>query len=110
MTSQISAVIEPFVQRGLFESPEKAVITMAYDYVLRQVERYQIAIERLQNKYGMNYDQFEAYLKARSETLANAPDRELNRAVMLEEEDALDWKIARDMLASWLGIQIEVRG
>ena len=109
MTSQITAVIEPFVQRGLFESPEKAVITMAYDYVLRQVERYQTAIERLQNKHGMDYEQFEAYLEARSETLATEPNHELNQAIMLEEDDALDWKVARDMLASWLGVQVEVR-
>lgn len=110
MMNQITAVIEPFVQRGLFESSEKAISTMAYDYVLRQVERYQTTIERLQDKYGMDYEQFEAYLKARSATLAAEPTRELNQAIMLEEEDALEWKIARDMLASWLGVQVEVRG
>lgn len=109
MTSQITMIIEPFVKRGLFESPEKAVFTMAYDYVLHQVEHYQAKIERLQGKYGMNYEQFESYLKARSKTLADTPNPELNRAIMLEEEDALSWKIARDMLASWLGVQSEVK-
>jgi len=28
--------------------------------------------------------------------------------VMKEEEDALDWKIATEMLQSWLGLQTEV--
>ncbi|MEA3351426.1 MAG: hypothetical protein U9Q82_12450 [Chloroflexota bacterium] len=110
MTNQITTVIEPFVQRGLFENFEKAVTTMAYDYVLHQVERYQTTITHLQNKYGMDYEHFEAYLKARSTTLAAAPNLELNQAIMLEEEDALNWKIARDMLASWLGVQLEVKG
>jgi hypothetical protein len=35
------------------------------------------------------------------------PSPALNRAVMVEEEDALDWKIAREMLQSWLGLQAE---
>jgi len=40
--------------------------------------------------------------------MAAAPAVELNQAVMLEEEDAHDWKIAREMLNSWLGLQSEV--
>jgi hypothetical protein len=27
---------------------------------------------------------------------------------MIEEDDALEWKIARDMVRSWLGLQREV--
>jgi hypothetical protein len=108
MTIQVSTIIEPFIQRGLFESPEKAVIAMARDYVLRQVERYQAVIAGFQHKYGMEYEQFEDYLKARSATLATIPDIALNQEIMAEEEDALDWKIACDMLANWLGIQVQV--
>lgn len=108
MNGQVSTILEPFIQRGLFESPEKAVIAMARDYVLRQVERYQATIDGFQHKYGMEYEQFEDYLKARSATLATTPDIELNQEIMAEEEDALDWKIARDMLTNWLGIQVPV--
>jgi len=108
MTSQVATVIEPFVQRGLFDTPEKAIVAMARDYVMHQVERYQTIIESLQTKYGMGYEQFEAYLKSRSATLAAMPDPELNQAIMVEEDDALNWKIARDMLASWLGVHVEV--
>ena len=78
MTDQVAAVIEPFVRRGLFDSPEKAVTEMARDYVLRQIERYQAIAEGLQAKYGMTYEQFEAYLKARSATLAATPNPTLN--------------------------------
>lgn len=108
MISQAVHVVEPFVRRGLFVSPEQAVLEMARDYVLRQVNRYQATIESLQSKYGMTYEQFEAYLKARSTTLSSQPDPALNQAVMAEEEDALDWKTAREMLQSWLGLQAEV--
>ncbi len=108
MINSIAAVVEPFVRRGLFASPEKAVAEMARDYVLRQIEQYRAVVERLQAKYGMTYEQFEAYLRSRSATLAAAPSPTLNRAVMTEEEDAQDWKLAREMMQSWLGLQSEV--
>ena len=107
MSAQAMTIVEPFVRRGLFASPEQAVTEMARDYVMRQIERYRVTVENLQAKYGMTYEQFEAYLKSRSATLSAHPDPALNQAVMVEEEDALDWKIARDMLTSWLGLQAE---
>jgi hypothetical protein len=107
MSAQAMTIVEPFVRRGLFASPEQAVTEMARDYVMRQIERYRAAAESLQAKYGMTYEQFEAYLQSRSATLAAHPDPALNQAIMAEEEDALDWKIARDMLTSWLGLQTE---
>lgn len=105
MTDQVIAIVEPFVQRGLFESPEEAVTEMARDYILHQIERFQATVENLQTKYGMNYEQFDAYLKARSSALISTSNTRLNQAIMQEEEDALDWKIAREMLAGWLGLQ-----
>ncbi len=107
MSSRVASVIEPFVQRGLFANPEQAITEMARDYVLRQIERYRATIENLQAKHGMTYEQFEAYLKSRSALLQANPNPALNQAVMAEEEDALDWKIAREMLTSWLGLQAE---
>lgn len=103
MSSQMNSVVEPFVQRGLFANAEQAVAEMARDYVLRQIERYRATIENLQAKHGMTYEQYEAYPKSRSALLQADPNPGLNQAVMAEEEDALDWKIAREMLTSWLG-------
>ena len=106
--SDVIDIVRPFVRRGLFASAEKAVAQMARDYVLRQIERYRAVDDRLQTKYGMTYEQFEAYLQSRSDALATAPDPALNQAVMMEEEDGADWKLAREMLHSWLGLQGEV--
>ena len=102
-------VLEPFVARGLFANSEEAATEMARIYILRQIQRHQAVIDRLEAKYGMSYEQFVAYLQVRSQTLADTPNPELNQAIMAEEEDALDWKIAREMLSSWLGLQTEVR-
>ena len=104
----VKAIVQPFVERGLFDSPESAITEMARDYVVRQVERYQRVIEAMEAKYGMSYSQFEAYLRLRAAQLQSSPEPSLNQALMAEEEDALDWKIARDMLHSWLGLQSEV--
>lgn len=108
MTNQVAAIVEPFVRRGLFESPEKAVTEMAREYVLHQIERYRQIVETFETKYGMTYEQFDAYLQSRAATLTKSPNTDLNKAIMIEEDDALDWKIARDMLQSWLGLNAEV--
>ncbi len=107
MTPQVNAVLDPFVRLGLFESHEKAVTEMARDYILRQIEEYQVVTETLQTKYGMNYEQFNAYLQARAAALVSSPDPRLNQAIMLEEEDALSWKIAQQMLTRLLGLRTE---
>ena len=102
--SEVDKVVKPFVQRGLFETTESAVRGLAQDYILRQIVRYQETIDNLERKYGMDYDRFIQYLKQRAALLQStgvAPEQRqsLNQAVMLEEEDALEWKIAREMLA-----------
>jgi hypothetical protein len=107
MSDQVSSIIEPFVRRGLFASQEEAVTEMARDYVLRQIERYQSIVARLHAKYGMSYEQFMLYSRSRAATLVAHPDPTLSRAMMVEEEDALDWKMAHEMLQRWLGLQVE---
>jgi hypothetical protein len=111
--SQVDKVVEPLVQRGLFETTESAVRGLAQDYILRQIVRYQETIDNLERKYGMDYDQFNQYLKQRAALLQStgvSPEQRqsLNQAVMLEEEDALEWKIAKEMLQSWLGLKGKV--
>jgi hypothetical protein len=108
MSAELTAVIEPFVQRGLFPNAEIAVVEIARDYVLRQIERYRAIEAALEVRYGMTYDQFDAYLRARSQMLSETPDPVLNRAIMAEEEDALEWKIARAMVQNWLSLEHEV--
>jgi hypothetical protein len=108
MSLELTAIVEPFVRRGLFPNAEIAVVEIARDYVLRQIERYRALEAGFQARYGMTYDQFDAYLRVRSKTLSETPDPTLNRAIMAEEDDALEWKIARDMMRSWLGLQREV--
>ena len=48
MTAQVTALLSPFVKRGLFDSPETAVATLARDYTLQKIARHQAVIEQLQ--------------------------------------------------------------
>jgi hypothetical protein len=108
MSTQLTSIVEPFVKRGIFESPEKAVTEMARDYVLRQIERYGEIIEQFEKRYGMRYEQFQTYLQARAAHLETNLTTELHQAIMREEEDALNWKIARDSLVT--GLVYKLRG
>ena len=105
--------VEWMVQQGLFDSPERAILELAQNYVLEQIQRFQGIIAELEAKYGMSYQQFSRYLAQRADllesgTLSPEQAQSLGRAVMDEEEDALEWKIAREMLQSWLGLRYEV--
>lgn len=61
----------------------------------------------------MNFERFGEYLYERSALLENdslSPEKRkvLGRAIMEEEDDWFDWKVAREMLESWLGLREEV--
>ena len=70
-------------------------------------------IHQFEQKYGMDFQQFQQYLHERSVLLENKslPAEQLeplSAAIMQEEDDWLDWKAARDMLENWLGLRNEV--
>ncbi|MBN2088938.1 hypothetical protein JW964_04970 [candidate division KSB1 bacterium] len=103
MSQELVKIIQPLVDSGLFENAETAVRDLLIDYVLHQVKCYRTIIEKFEQKYSMNYSQFNQYLAHRAKNLPQKSSASKN--FMLEEEDALDWKIATEMLQSWLGIQ-----
>lgn len=53
----------------------------------------------------MNYVQFNNYLEERAKRIS--VDKSIHQKFILEEEDCLDWKIASEMLESWLGVKKE---
>lgn len=107
MSQDIAAVIQPLVRNGLFENAEEAVKNLLLDYIVHQVEHYRTIIQKFEKKYGMSYQQFNKYLRERARKLSH--NHALHQPFMLEEEDALDWKIATEMLESWLGLKEKSR-
>jgi hypothetical protein len=96
MSTTVSAVIELLIRRKVFATEEKAVRALLWEYILRQLSALQRELTRFERKYGMRYEQFTEYLH--------------ERAIMQEEDDWLDWKVAGEMLESWLGLRREVVG
>ena len=109
---EVVELVAPLVRHRVFATPEDAVRELVADFVLRQIDRYREQVATLEKRYGMSFEQFGAYLKEKSKLLANGhlePEqkKKIAQAVMTEEEDWLDWKIARDFLNGWLELKVE---
>ncbi len=103
MSHNVSEIVAPLVNNGLYENAEAAVKDLMSRHVLHQIEHHRAEVEKFEEKYGMRYAQFTAYLSERAKQIARQPA--LQKKFMLEEEDALDWKIATEMLDSWLSLK-----
>jgi hypothetical protein len=115
MGTTISTVVAPLVERKVFVTEEEAVRSLLREYILRQIETLQQELALFEQKYGMRFEQFAAYLHERSVLLEEgglSPERRrvLGQAIMQEEDDWMDWKAAREMLESWLGLRQETIG
>ena len=80
------------------------------DYIVRQIGNLKREITRFERKYGMPFDHFKEYLHERSEliekgNLSSKKHQILAQAVMREEDDWLDWKVAKEMLGSWIELR-----
>jgi hypothetical protein len=105
MSQDLAEIVHPLVDNGLYENAEAAVKDLMTGHILHQIEHYRAIGEKFEKKYGMKYAQFNDYLAERAKKLATNPAN--SKRFMLEEEDALDWKIATEMLESWLNLRVK---
>jgi hypothetical protein len=103
MSKNLAEIVSPLVKNGLYENAEAAVKEMMANHILHQIDHYRAVSERFEKKYAMTYVQFDRYLRERTHELSANPSA--HQQLMLEEEDAFDWKVATEMLASWLGLR-----
>lgn len=103
MSQNLAEIVHPLVDNGLYENAEAAVKDLMASHILHQIERYRNTVEKFEKKHGMKYFQFEDYLKERAKKLVAEPSSA--KRFMLEEEDALDWKVANEMLQSWIELK-----
>jgi len=113
MHKTVNMMFEPLIRRKIFTTEKDAIREVLGDYILQRISTFQKKITRLRRKYGMNFERFGEYLHERSALLENdslSPEKRkvLGRAIMEEEDDWFDWKVAREMLESWLGLREEV--
>jgi hypothetical protein len=103
MSQNLAEIVHPLVDNGLYANAEAAVKDLMTGHLLHQIGHYRAIVEKFEEKHGMRYAQFDDYLKQRAQKLVNDPSGQ--KRFMLEEEDALEWKIAAEMLESWLGLR-----
>ncbi len=109
MATTFSTAIEPLIKRKIFQSEAEAIRELLRDYILRQITDLQSETQQFEQKYGMRFQQFSEYVNQRSillETGGLSPEQrqKLGQAIMQEEDDWLDWKVAQEMLENWLGL------
>jgi len=106
MSPDLAEIVRPLIEKGQFENPETAIRNLTADYVLRQIKHYRNTVKKYERKYGMRYGQFTQYLGERAKNLLS--DNALHKRFMSEEDDALEWKMATEMLESWLGLREKI--
>jgi hypothetical protein len=65
MNTTISAVVAPLVERKVFDTEEEAVRSLLGEYILGQIEKLRQDTTRFEQKYGMRFEQFAAYVHER---------------------------------------------
>lgn len=114
MSTTISPVIEPLIKKKIFSTEEEAIQELTREYILRQIDTLRRKVSRFERKHGMRFQQFSEYLHERSvllekSNLSAEQRQKLSQAIMQEEDDLLDWKVAKELMESWIGIRREVR-
>jgi hypothetical protein len=113
MNVSINETLKVLVKRKIFKTEEEAVKNLLRDYILKQITDLSREIGSFERNHGMNFEQFSDYIHDRSLLLdksnLQAEQRlHLNQDIMRDEDTWLDWKVAREMLDSWLGISKEI--
>lgn len=108
----MSNMIESLVKNRIFPNEEDVIKTLLGDYIIRQIDNQKREIKRFERRYGMSFERFKEYLHERSNLLktgdlSRQERQTLAQAIMQEEDDWLDWKVAKEMLESWIGLRQE---
>lgn len=114
MSATAHIMIEPLIRRHIFRNEDDAVKTLLRTYIVNQLGELQQRNDAFKRKYRMEFESFGDYLHERSELLrrdALSPEERqaIGRAIMQEEDDWFDWKVALEMLDAWIGIRQEVK-
>ena len=106
----MSNMIESLVKNRIFPNEEDVIKSLLADYIIRKIGNQKREIRRFERRYGMSFERFKEYLHERSNLLekgdlSRQERQTLAQAIMQEEDDWLDWKVAKEMLESWMGLR-----
>ncbi|MBD3341448.1 MAG: hypothetical protein GF353_20245 [Candidatus Lokiarchaeota archaeon] len=106
MSERIEKIGAPLVKHQLFESIDNAFETITLNYIQQQLQKYSRLIKKFEKKYKMNYTEFQDYTKERARKLNTDPST--HEEFIQLEDDAFDWKVAVNGLASWEEVHREI--
>ncbi len=106
----VTTIINPLVKIGIFKNVEDAAEKLVEDYIYRQIDYYHSIVRKMERKYGMDFARFTDYIKERAKNIQSSnlsphQKKTTSQAIMIEEDDWMDWKVAYEMLNSWLGLK-----
>lgn len=86
-TKRIEYLAKPFIELGLYDSPEKFLRDLIKVLAKRKMKAYERTIKRFENKHKMSFEEF-------TEKLEGKATPEL-------EKDWMEWEAAINMHNAW---------
>ncbi|OQY30851.1 MAG: hypothetical protein B6I38_06725 [Anaerolineaceae bacterium 4572_5.1] len=83
----IPMLTEPFVQAGIYSTPEQALKRIVLDYVERQISWAEVEMQRLERKHKQSFSEWSGALSG--------------KASIADEDDWMEWESLQDMAKSW---------
>lgn len=84
---KIESIAKPFVDLGIYDSPEKFIKDIISKFVTDRISYYEKILEKFESKYKVSFSDFTKSLKG--------------NATPKSEEDWMEWESAINMLEAW---------
>ncbi len=84
---KIEYLAKPFVELGIYDSPERFAKELVSEMAERKIRHYTRVVRRFQSKYRMPFDKFTQKLKGKAKTKY--------------EDDWMEWEAAMNLLDAW---------
>ena len=84
---RIEDLVKPFVDLGIYDSPEKALKDMIKGFVEGRIKRYEGKVRRFESKYKTSFPEFTKNLEG--------------KATRKLEDEWMEWESAINMLEAW---------
>jgi len=83
----IENLVKPFIDLGIYDSPEKALKDMIKNFAESRMKRYEGKIRRFESKYKTSFPEFTKNLEG--------------KATPKLEDEWMEWESAINMLEAW---------
>lgn len=104
----VQKYLSPLLVKDLFTSEEEALRELVLSYISRKVTELSSGVQNLEEKYKMNFLQFQNFVQKEIQLSQKAnleEKKKISQSIMTHEDDLLEWKAKREILESWLELR-----